>query len=51
MASRFTALPLSTGESFVLETDHGDRRWVILYDGGQTKGIGPKKNELFQLLR
>lgn len=51
MASRFTALPLSTGESFVLETDHNGKRWVILYDGGQTKGIGPKKNQLYRLLR
>jgi hypothetical protein len=51
MASRFTALPLRTGESFVLETDHDGKRWVILYDGGQRKCKGTRKNELFQLLR
>jgi hypothetical protein len=51
MASRFTALPLSSGESFILETDHAGKRWVILYDGGQTKGIGPAKNQLYKLLR
>lgn len=51
MPSRFTALPLTSGESFVLETDHAGKRWVIVYDGGQTKGIGPAKNQLYKLLR
>lgn len=51
MTSRFTALPLSTGESFVLQTEHCGKQWVILYDGGQKKGIGPTKNEQYALIR
>ncbi len=34
MSSTFIALPV-TGESFLLETDQGRRRWAILVDGGQ----------------
>lgn len=51
MASRFTALPLSSGESFVLETDHNGKRRVILVDGGQSKSEGPKKNGLYKAIR
>ncbi|MCC0035334.1 MAG: hypothetical protein H6887_08755 [Hoeflea sp.] len=51
MASRFTALPLSSGESFILETDHGGKRWVILVDGGQSKLEGPTKNGLYKAVR
>lgn len=51
MASRFTALPLSSGESFILETDHEGKRWVILVDGGQSKSNSPKKNGLFKAIR
>ena len=51
MASRFTALPLSSGESFILETDHGSKRFVILVDGGQSKSNSPKKNGLYKAIR
>ncbi|WP_122520177.1 hypothetical protein [Pannonibacter phragmitetus] len=51
MASRFTALPLSSGESFILETDHGGKRWAIMLDGGQSKSEGPKKNKLYKAIR
>lgn len=51
MASRFSALPLSSGESFMLETDHNGKRWVILVDGGQSKGEGRKKNGLYKAIR
>nr|WP_272212715.1 hypothetical protein [Marinicella sp. W31]MDC2878625.1 hypothetical protein [Marinicella sp. W31] len=51
MASRFTALPLTSGESFILETDHRGKRWVILVDGGQSKSEGPKKNGLYKAVR
>ncbi|PIL20267.1 hypothetical protein P775_09965 [Puniceibacterium antarcticum] len=51
MASRFTALPLSSGESFILETDHGGKRCVILVDGGQSKSNNPKKNGLYKAIR
>lgn len=51
MASRFTALPLSSGESFILETDHNGKRWVILVDGGQSRSEGPKKNGLYKAIR
>lgn len=51
MSSRFTALPLSIGESFVLETDHKGKRKVVLVDGGQTKGDGVKYNTLYKALR
>lgn len=51
MASRFTALPLSSGESFILETDHGDKRRVILVDGGQSKNVSAKKNGLYKAIR
>jgi len=34
MASRFTALPISAGEAFLLETDHAGRTWRILVDAG-----------------
>lgn len=51
MASRFTALPLSSGESFVLETDHGGKRWAVMVDGGQSKSEGPEKNELYRAIR
>jgi len=51
MASKFTALPLSSGESFILETDHGGKRRVILVDGGQSKSTNPKKNGLYKAIR
>ncbi|WP_133065819.1 hypothetical protein [Mameliella alba] len=51
MASRFTALPLSSGESFILETDHKCKRYVILVDGGQSKRKNPKKNGLYKAIR
>jgi hypothetical protein len=51
MASRFTALPLSVGEAFVLETTHLGDPFVVLFDGGQTKQLGHDRNEPFQLLR
>lgn len=51
MASRFTALPLSSGESFILETDHGGKRRVIVVDGGQSKSEGPRKNGLYKAIR
>jgi hypothetical protein len=51
MASRLTALPLSSGESFILETDHGGKRCVILVDGGQSKSNSPKKNGLYKAIR
>jgi hypothetical protein len=35
MASKFTALPLTSGEAFLLTTDHGGRTWTILVDSGQ----------------
>ncbi len=34
MTSQFHALPLGAGEAFLLETDHGGKRWVILVDSG-----------------
>lgn len=51
MASRFTALPLRSGESFVLETDVDGNRKVVLVDGGQSTIEEPDKNELYQALR
>lgn len=51
MASRFSALPLSSGESFLLETDHAGKRWVIMVDGGQSKSETPEENELYQAIR
>lgn len=51
MSSRFTALPLSSGEAFVLETVHGGKRKVILVDAGQSKGKGAKKNRLYKAIR
>jgi hypothetical protein len=51
MASRFTALPLSSGESFILETDHDGKRMVILVDGGQSTAVGASKNGLYQAIR
>jgi len=35
MASRFTALPLCSGESFLLQSTHNHREWSILVDSGQ----------------
>lgn len=35
MASRFTALPLSSGEAFLLETTHEEEKRTILVDSGQ----------------
>lgn len=46
MSSRFTAVPLGSGESFILETDVEGRRKVVLVDGGQSKRDDPAKNEL-----
>lgn len=51
MTSRFTALPLTNGESFILETDQGGKRWVILVDGGQSKREEPNENELYLAIR
>lgn len=51
MSSCITALPLSSGESFILETDHRSKRWVILVDGGQSKSRHPKKNGLYKAIR
>lgn len=34
MASTFHALPLPSGEAFLLKTDHGGRNWTILVDSG-----------------
>lgn len=51
MASRFTALPLRTGESFVLETDVDGNRKVVLVDGGQSANEKPDKNELYRAIR
>lgn len=51
MASRFTALPLRSGESFLLETDVDGTRKVVLVDGGQSANEKPGKNELYQALR
>lgn len=50
MSSRFTALPLSSGEAFVLETEHDHRGYVVLFDGGQSKTRGPE-NGLFKSLK
>ena len=41
MASRFTALKLSSGEAFVLETEHDGRPVVILVDSGNSKRGSP----------
>lgn len=38
MSSRFIALPLPSGESFLLETDHDERTIVILVDSGRRSG-------------
>ena len=46
MSSRFTAVPLGSGESFILETDVEGKRKVVLVDGGQSKRDDPAKNEL-----
>lgn len=51
MASRFTALPLRSGESFVLETDVEGTRKVVLVDGGQSANEKPEKNELYRAIR
>lgn len=51
MASRFTALPLRSGESFVLETDVEGTRKVVLVDGGQSAHVKPDKNELYRAIR
>lgn len=48
MASRFMALPVGRGESFLLETSHAGRRWAILVDAGELKGLGPAKNPTFK---
>lgn len=47
MTSTFTALPLPSGEAFILETDHDGRPWVILVDGGQSTKVGPEENSLY----
>jgi hypothetical protein len=41
MGSKFTALPVGDGESFVLETKEGGRPWVILVDGGKKPRRSP----------
>jgi hypothetical protein len=51
MASRFTALPLPSGESFLLETDVDGTRRVILVDGGASAAEEASKNELFKTIR
>lgn len=51
MTSRLTALPLRSGESFLLETDHNGERWVVLVDGGQSKEEAPEKNGLYGAIR
>jgi hypothetical protein len=34
MGSKFISLPIGAGESFLLQTRHEDREWVILVDSG-----------------
>src|SRR5687767_5746995 len=51
MPSRFTALPIKDGESFLLETDQGGRRWVILVDGGKKSSPKPDRNILLKAIR
>lgn len=34
MGSRFTALPIGSGEAFLLQTKHAGRKWAILVDSG-----------------
>lgn len=51
MSSRFTALPINDGESFLLETDQGGRRWVILVDGGKKSSPKPDENTLLEAIR
>jgi hypothetical protein len=41
MASRFLALPLGTGEAFLLETQQGGKDWAILVDSGNLDGGTP----------
>lgn len=50
MSSTFTALPV-TGESFLLETEHGGRGWVILVDGGQNSTQRGKGHPLVNAIR
>jgi len=50
MSSRFTAVPLASGESFILETDVQGERRVVLVDGGQSKVDDPNINELYQAI-
>lgn len=49
MASSFYALDVKSGESFLLQTDQGDRKWNILVDSGHRKGRG-KKHPLVQAI-
>jgi len=35
MFSKFSALPLGSGESFLLETEHAGKTWAILVDSGK----------------
>lgn len=50
MSSRFTAVPLGSGESFILETDVDGKRTVVLVDGGQSKSEDPDNNALYQAI-
>jgi hypothetical protein len=51
MSSRFTALPIGDGESFVLETEQDGRRWVIIVDAGKKSSPRPERNRLLNAIR
>lgn len=38
MGSSFTALPLGSGEAFLLQTQHAGKHWTILVDSGNLSG-------------
>jgi hypothetical protein len=41
MTSRFTALPLGSGEAFLLQTEHEGKAWAVLVDSGNLSAGTP----------
>ena len=46
MSSTFHALPLTSGESFLLETEHKNQKYAVLVDAGGKTGQGKKSHPL-----
>jgi beta-lactamase superfamily II metal-dependent hydrolase len=41
MTSRFSALPLGSGEAFLLQTEHEGKHWTVLVDSGNLSAGTP----------